>query len=56
MTTLDTVLLLAGLLVTLFVAAGMFLLTPRGTVTVEPERADGQGSELSSATAGREQP
>ena len=51
MTTVGAIVLVAGIIVMLMVIAGMFLLTPQGTVTVGAEGSDGQGSELSPVTS-----
>ncbi len=47
MSTLDVLLAIAGLGVSVLVVAGMILITPRGEVEVHAEGTDGQGSELS---------
>jgi hypothetical protein len=51
MTGLEVLLALAGAGVTLFVVAGMILLTPRGEVQVHAEGTDPQGSNLSPTRA-----
>ena len=51
MTVVGGVMLGVGIIVLVLVFAGMFLLTPRGTVEVHAEGSDGQGSNLSPTTA-----
>ena len=51
MTDLDLLLAVAGLTVTVLVAAGMILITPRGQVEVHVEGEDSQGSTLSPRSA-----
>jgi hypothetical protein len=51
MTSLDVLLAVAGVIVTLLVIAGMILLTPRGQVELYAEETDPQGAELSRAGA-----
>lgn len=51
MSAVDVVVALAGLFVLALMMAGMFLLTPSGTVSVHAEGSDGQGSNLSPTTA-----
>jgi hypothetical protein len=51
MTGLDVLLAVAGLAVTVLVVAGMFLITPRGTVDAFDDVTDPQGPELSRADA-----
>jgi hypothetical protein len=49
MTDLDLLLAVAGLTVTVLVAAGMILITPRGAVDAFDDVTDAQGAELSRA-------
>jgi hypothetical protein len=51
MTGLDLLLAVAGLLVTVLVVAGMILITPHGAVSIHPEAADSDSSNLSRAVA-----
>ena len=51
MTTLNVLLAVAGLTVTMLVVAGMILVTPRGAVDVFDDETDPQGAELSQADA-----
>ncbi len=47
MTDLDVLLAVAGFTVTVLVAVGMILITPRGAVDVFDDATDPQGAELS---------
>lgn len=49
MTSLDVLLGVAGIVVTIMVVAGMVLITPRGVTAVHAEGADPHGSNLSAA-------
>jgi hypothetical protein len=51
MTSLDVLLAVAGLVVTVLVIAGMVLITPLGQVEVHAEGTDPQGSNLSGVGA-----
>lgn len=51
MTTVGAIMLVAGLAVMILMFAGMFLLTPRGTVEVHAEGSEDQGSNLSPTSA-----
>jgi hypothetical protein len=51
MTTLNVLLAVAGLTVTMLVVAGMILVTPRGAVDAFDDETDPQGAELSQADA-----
>jgi hypothetical protein len=51
MTGLELLLAVAGLLVTVLVVAGMILITPHGTVSIDAEAADPHSSNLSRAEA-----
>jgi hypothetical protein len=51
MTDLDVLLAVAGLTVTVLVAAAMILITPRGTVDAFDDVTDPQGAQLSRADA-----
>ena len=51
MTSIDVLLAVAGLAVTVLVVAGMILVTPRGAVDAFADVTDPQGAELSRADA-----